>query len=74
MTGVPIGKPWQMVADDVLEVPVSTNNNRYLLVAQDYFTKWVEMVPMPDETATHIVSALTRIFCTLGIPKVLHSD
>ena len=29
---------------------------------------------MPDQTATHIVSALTKIFCTLGIPEVLHSD
>ena len=63
-----------MVAADVLEVPVSSNNNRYLLVVQDYFTKWVEVVPMPDQTATRIVSALTKIFCTLGIPEVLHSD
>ena len=72
MTSVPIGKPWQMVAADVLEVPVSSNNNCYLLVVQDYFTKWVEVVPMPDQTATRIVSALTKIFCTLGIPEVLH--
>ena len=39
LTSVPIGKPWQMVAVDVLEVPRSPKNNRYLLVAQDYFTK-----------------------------------
>ena len=36
---VPIGRPWQMVAVDVLEVPISTSQNRYLLVFQDYFTK-----------------------------------
>ena len=74
MTSVPIGKPWQMVAADILEVPVSSNNNRYLLVIQDYFTKWVEVVPMPDQTAARIVSAVTKIFCSLGIPEVLHSD
>ena len=74
MASVPIGKLWQMVAADVLEVPVFSNNNRYLLIVQDYFTKWVEVVPMPDQTATRIVSALTKIFCTLGIPEVLHSD
>ena len=28
----PIGRPWQMVAVDVLEVPISCNNNRYQLV------------------------------------------
>ena len=71
MTSVPIGKPWQMVAADILKVPVSSNNNHYLLVVQDYF---VEVVPMPDQTATHIVSAITKIFCSLGIPEVLHSD
>ena len=70
-------KPWQMVAADVPEVPVSSNNNRYLLVVQDYFTKWVEVVPMPDQTATRIVSALTKIFDNpsgghLGYEKTLH--
>jgi len=53
---------------------VSSNNNRYLLVLQDYFTKWVEVVPIPDQTAAQIVSAVTKIFCSLGIPEVLHSD
>ena len=36
---VPIGAPWQMIAVDILEVPISTNNSCYLLVVQDYFTK-----------------------------------
>ena len=39
LTNTPIGRPWQMVAVDILEVPVSSRNNRYLLVVQDYFTK-----------------------------------
>ena len=29
---------------------------------------------MPDQTATCISSALTKIFCTFGIPEVFHSD
>ena len=39
LTNIPIGKPWEMDAVDVLEVPLSRNNNRYLLVIQEYFTK-----------------------------------
>ena len=74
MSSVPIGNPWQMVAADILEVLVSANNNCYLLVLQDYFMKWVEVVPMPDQTVTCIVSAITKIFCSLGISEVLHSD
>ena len=42
MTNVPIGRPWQMIALDILEVPVSSNNNRCL---QDYFTKWADARP-----------------------------
>ena len=41
-------RPWEMVAADILEVPLSVNNNHYLLVVQDYFTKWVEAVPIPN--------------------------
>ena len=29
LTNIPIGHPWQMIALDILEVPISHNNNRY---------------------------------------------
>ena len=74
LTNTPIGRPWQMVAADILEVPVSSNNNRYLLVVQDYFTKWVEAIPLPDQTATRITKELVKIFTTYGCPDILHSD
>lgn len=74
MTSTPIGKPWQIVVVDILEVPVSSKNNRYLLAVQNYFIKWVEVVPMPDQTTTRIVEAITNIFCCLRILEVLHSD
>ena len=74
MTNVPIGRPWQMLAVDVLEVPMSSHGNRYLLVLQNYFTKWAEAVPMPDQTAERIVRALISIFSRFGIPEILHSD
>eukprot|EP00731_Ephydatia_muelleri_P000732 Em0001g732a len=32
LTNIPIGRPWQMIAIDIVEVPVSTKNNRHLLV------------------------------------------
>lgn len=39
MQNVPVGCPWQMVAVDILEVQLSIQGNRYILVIQDYFTK-----------------------------------
>ena len=63
-----------MVAVDVLEVPLSTKNNRYLLVIQDYFTKWAEAIPMPDQTASHITDELVKFFARMGLPEILRSD
>ena len=63
-----------MLAVDVLEVPMSSHGNRYLLVLQDYFTKWAEAIPMPDQTAERIVKVLIEVFSHFGIPEILHSD
>ena len=38
LQNIPFGQPWQMIAVDILKVPLSTNNSCYLLVIQDYFT------------------------------------
>ena len=74
MINTPIGKPWEMVAVDVLKLPLSTKGNQYLLVIQDYFTKWLEAIPLKDQTADTIVAALIRVFSAYGIPRYLHSD
>ncbi|KAL5457235.1 hypothetical protein EMCRGX_G034481 [Ephydatia muelleri] len=74
MTNIPIGHPWQMLAVDVLQVPVSSRGNRYLLVIQDYFTKWAEAIPMPNQTAECIAGILIDLFSRFGIPEILHSD
>ena len=63
-----------MLAVDVLAVPVSPNNNRYLLVIQDNFTKWAEPRPIPNQTAARITQNLTEVFATYGVPDIIHSD
>ena len=74
LSSVPIGKPWEMVAVDVLQVPISYQINHYLLVVQDYFTKWVEAIPMPDQTAVRITNELVKLFSMFGLPQIVHSD
>ena len=74
LVNVPVGRPWQMVAIDILEVPLSNRNNRYLLVVQDYFTKWPEAIPIPDQTAARITKEMVKLFCMYGIPDIVHSD
>jgi len=41
----------KMVAVDVLQMPMSLQSNKYLLVVKDYFNKWAEAIPMPYQTA-----------------------
>ncbi|KRX48156.1 Retrovirus-related Pol polyprotein from transposon [Trichinella murrelli] len=70
----PIGRPWERVSIDILEIPMSRHGNKYLLVLQDSFTKWLEALPMKDQTATTVARKLTAVFCRFGIPETLHSD
>ena len=73
-TNIPIGRPWQMIAVDILEVPVSLHNNHFLLVVQDYFIKWAAAIPMKDQTAEHITTELVNLSSTFGMPEIVHSD
>ena len=68
-------KPWELVAVDILKVPMSSRGNQYLLVAQDYFSKWPFARALPDQKADTIVQTLRdEIFALVGPPQKLHSD
>ena len=57
-----------------LTSPTSCQNHRYILVIQDYFTKWAEAIPLPNQTAATITRELVKIFSNHGLPEILHSD
>ncbi len=42
--------------------PISTAGNRYILTLSDYFTKFVEAVPLPDKTASGVATALFKVY------------
>ena len=65
---------WKTMANDILEVTVSSNNNRYLLVVQDYSTKWADARSLPDQTASRIITELMDLFTPYGIPETVNSD
>ena len=70
------GEPMQIVAMDILgPLPESHSGNRYILVIGEYFTKWVEAFPIPDQETTTIARCLVDQFiCRFSIPHQLHSD
>lgn len=71
---MPIGKPWEFVATDILKVPVSTKGRQYILVFQDYFTKFLYAVPIADQSAATITDEFKQLCSVFGAPSVIHSD
>ena len=68
--------PCQRVALDIMgPLPITDRGNRYILVIADYFTKWVEIFPMPNMLATTVSRLLMDGWiCCYGAPSTLHSD
>ncbi|GJT46904.1 reverse transcriptase domain-containing protein [Tanacetum coccineum] len=52
----------------------SSNRNKYILVAIDYTSKWVEAQAFPTSDARNVVKFLKRLFARFRIPKALISD
>lgn len=71
-----VGAPWERVAADVAgPFPVTRHGNKYILVIQDYFTKWVEVCAMPDQTAKTVATRLVdQVYVRYGCPRLLHTD
>ena len=71
-----VGAPMDRVAVDILgPIPPSKQGNRYLVVLVDYFTRWVEAFPLPDQKAETVAHQVVYNFiCRFGTPLKLHSD
>jgi hypothetical protein len=70
-----VGAPFERIAIDVaVPFPLSSQGNRYLLIAMDYFTKWLEAYALPNQEASTIAEALVMNYFHFGIPWELHSD
>ena len=54
-------EPFQKVAADTLELPITSRGNRYVLVVQDYFSKYVNLYAIPDQRATTVQNVCLKI-------------
>jgi hypothetical protein len=75
----PIIKPWSFCGwalDFVGQIhPASSKGHQFVLVATDYFTKWMEAVPLRNMTHKEVMHFISKhIIHRFGIPQILTTD
>ena len=75
----PIIKPWLFRGWEIDLIgriyPPSSKNNKFILVATDYFTKWVEAIPLKNVTSKDMVEFVKEhIIYRFGIPQTITTD
>lgn len=76
MGNMSTGAPMDRLSIDILgPLPRTPRGNKYILVAMDYFSKWVEILPVPDQTSeTCADKILNEVIARYGCPQSIHSD
>ena len=71
-----VGAPMDRLNTDYVgPFPKTPRGNRYILVVSDQFNKWVEFLPVPDQTARICAKAIFyEVMCKWGCPLSIHSD
>lgn len=61
--------PWQWLGLDVRgPLPQTLNGHRYMLTVTDYFSKWVEAVPVESCLPSHVAKHVVDIIDHFGFP------
>ena len=72
---IPVRRPFQIWGIDVMELSKTAKGNRYVIVMQDFLTKWPLVFPAPDQKATRIARLLVEeVLPMFGVPEALLSD
>ena len=75
----PIIKPWPFrgwAIDLIGQIyPPSSKGHKFILVATDYFTKWVEAIPLKKVTSANMIDFVKEhIIYRFGIPQTITTD
>jgi hypothetical protein len=75
----PIIKPWPFrgwSVDMISKInPPSSKGHQYILAITDYFTKWVETIPMKTVTSKDVINFIKEyVIHRFGIPQTITTD
>ena len=71
-----VGAPLDRIcADHFGPLPLTARGNRFVLVVTDHFSRWVELFPVPDQSAQTCARVmLNEVISRYGCPLAIHSD
>ena len=72
---IPIDRVFQVIGMDIMELPKTTKGNQYVLVFQDFLSKFPLVFPIPDQKTERIAKLLVeQVIPFFGVPEALLSD
>lgn len=61
--------PWQKVGTDLFEL-----NGKHYVVIVDYYSRFLEIIELRNETSGDVIRALKTTFARYGVPMIVFSD
>ena len=67
---IPVSKPFQIVGVDGMDLLMTEDGNKHVVVFQDYFTKWPMVYLVPDQK--RLIKKMVPFFGVHGTNLILH--
>ena len=72
---VEVSYPFELVSLDTAHITMPSGNKKYIVVAIDHFTRWIELAILTNETSQSIMNFIEReILMRHGCPKRIQTD
>ena len=66
---------WHLVGMDLIGLfKPSALGYKFVLTVTDYFSKYVEAIPIPDKSADSVAKRIYKIYCRQGAPVHIITD
>ena len=72
---IPVSRPFQLLGIDIMDLPLTDQGNKHVVVIQDLFTKWPLVFAVPDQRTARLARLIAEEVVPLfGVPECLLSD